>query len=257
MITSSLLALLAATGGATDTDSLAKPLHSVLSLADEEEQGWGGSFTLGTTLRTGNTENTSASATADSLWRGEENRLTISALWNYQEDSSTVTQRKVYGSAQFDHFYSKKTYSYANASGDHDNDAALTMRMAGGLGMGHQLRDDAQWTISGEAGLSYVDEEFDMTSSAPGSTNEFVAMRLAYNTAYLAGENWEFSHGGQVFPSLEDSDDVYARWDTRVKTNLTESMFAQLQWIWDYDNTPATGKGRNDSLFALTVGWGF
>ena len=56
---------------------------------------------------------------------------------------------------------------------------------------------------------------------------------------------------------VEDSDDVTARWDTRVKTNLTDTMFAQLQWVLTYDNTPVTGLDRQDHLLALTIGWTF
>jgi len=57
--------------------------------------------------------------------------------------------------------------------------------------------------------------------------------------------------------SLEDSEDVNTRSDTRLKTTLTDKMFAQLQWIWDYDATPATGKERNDNQITLGVGWSF
>ena len=256
MIASTILPLLAATLAPADAGSFAKPINPVSPLADEEK-GWSGSVTAGANIRTGNTENKSASLTAGATWRGEENRFTAEALWNYQEDNVSVIQRKVYGSAQLDHFYDDATYSYAKASGDHDNEAALKLRWTGGIGLGHQIRDDSDWNISAEGGLSYVDEEYEATSSGAGSTVEYFSARLAYNMAYLASDRWEFSHGGEVFPSLENSDDVYARWDTKVKTNLTDAMFAQLQSIWDYDNTPAEGKGRNDSLFALTVGWSF
>jgi hypothetical protein len=34
-------------------------------------------------------------------------------------------------------------------------------------------------------------------------------------------------------------------------------MFAQVQWVMDWDNTPASGAERVDSLFLLTVGWKF
>lgn len=263
MITSSLLPLLVAGALPADSSSFARPIHPVEPLAAEAELGWSGSVTLGATLSTGNTENRSASASADSLWRGEENRLTLGALWNYQSNNTDgVTQRKLYGSGQFDHFYNEKTYSYANASGDHDFNSTLDLRWTGGLGLGHQFRDDDQWSVSGEVGLSYIDEDFGETLGVKSADTDYLAARLAYNTAYLAGENWEFAHSGELFPGIDgknenDNTNFYSRLDTRLKTNLTETMFAQIQWIWEHNNSPADGKGRDDSLFALTVGWSF
>jgi putative salt-induced outer membrane protein YdiY len=257
MISSSLLTLLVATFAPADSGALAKPFSPVAPLPEAAEQGWGGSVTVGGTLRTGNTETKSASLSADAVWRGEDNRLTLGAFWNYQEDSIRVIQRKVYGKGQFDHFYNEKIYSYANASGDHDYNSELDLRWTGGVGLGHQFREDETWSVSGELGASYVDEQFKKTPTNLDPSSEYIAARAAYKTVYLGGENWEFSHDGEIFPSLEIGDDIYARWDTRLKTNLTETMFAQVQWIYDYDNTPAQGKGRNDSLFALTIGWSF
>ena len=45
--------------------------------------------------------------------------------------------------------------------------------------------------------------------------------------------------------------------DTRLRSKLSESMFAQLQWILNYDNTPSPGQERMDHRFVLTVGWSF
>jgi hypothetical protein len=39
--------------------------------------------------------------------------------------------------------------------------------------------------------------------------------------------------------------------------NLTEKMFAQLGWLFTWDNTPAAGAERTDNLVLLTIGWSF
>jgi hypothetical protein len=45
--------------------------------------------------------------------------------------------------------------------------------------------------------------------------------------------------------------------DTRLRASLTQRLFGQLQWIFNYDSTPAPGSGEDDSLFLLTLGWKF
>ena len=257
MISSALLPLLVATIGPSDSPPKVQPLDPAPTV-QEADKAWSGSVTAGAIITTGNSETKSATLSGEAVWKGDPDRFTVGALWNYQGDRTGVIQRKVYGSAQYDHFLNEKTYSYAKATGEHDFNAALDLRWTAGVGLGHQFREDEEWDVSGEAGVSYVDEEYGPTpANLLGSTNEYMAARVAGQIAYLGSDKWEFTHGGEIYPSLEDKDDVYARWDTKVKTQLTESMFAQLQWIWDYDNTPAAGKGRNDSLFALTVGWSF
>ena len=34
--------------------------------------------------------------------------------------------------------------------------------------------------------------------------------------------------------------------DTKLQTNLTKSMIAQVGWVWDFDNTPAPDRERSD-----------
>lgn len=261
MITSALLPFFAAALGPADAPLNAEAFSPAPAIQEADESGWNGSVTAGATLTTGNNETKSASLSAEANWQEDADRFSIGAFWNYQsDDTSGVVQRRVYALGQYDHFLNDKTYSFVNGSGEHNFASDLDMRYTVGVGLGHEFRNDDKWLINGEAGVSYIDEDFGPTAADPtgnAGDNEYIAARLAYDMAYLAGENWEFAHGGQIFPSLEDADDVYARWDTRVKANLTETMFAQIQWIWDYDNTPAPGADRNDSLFALTIGWTF
>ena len=50
---------------------------------------------------------------------------------------------------------------------------------------------------------------------------------------------------------------IYTKLDTRLKATLAGSLFTQLQWVMDWDNTPAKGNERVDNLYLLTVGWTF
>ncbi len=66
-----------------------------------------------------------------------------------------------------------------------------------------------------------------------------------------------FGQTAEVFPSLEDIEDISGKLDTRVRVSITDDMFAQLQWVMDYDNTPAEGAYRMDHRVILSLGWGF
>lgn len=220
--------------------------------AEEAEPAWSGSVAAGAIIRTGNNETRTANATADAIWRVDKNRVTLGALWSYQDDTTGVTQRKTYGSAKYDHFLSETAFAYGQASGNSDKDAQLNVRWTLGAGAGEQFVDNETWKFSAEAGLSGISEDFKTSGK-----NEYIAARLAYSAKYMHNSSWEFAQDAEAYPSLESGDDLYTRVDTRAKLTLTESMFAQFQWVLEYDSTPDTGKKEVDNLFAVSVGWSF
>lgn len=248
MFSTALLPLLLAS-----PQPLAEPLQPTPLIQDEEPvEGWTGSLAAGGMIRSGNNKTRTANASVDAGWRRDNNRVTLVGLWSYQDDNRVVTQRKLYGSAKYDRFLSENTFAYGQTLGDSDKEAGLDLRLTLGGGLGRQFVDDETWKFSAEGGLSGVSEDFQTSGK-----NEYLAARLAYSAAYNHSETWAFEQDAQAYPSLENADDIYARLDTRAKLTLTQNMFAQLQWVMDYDNTPDTGKERIDHLFALSVGWSF
>lgn len=218
------------------------------------ERRWSGSVALSASIATGNTEKTTAAASAQTEGRAEKDRWTGQFLWNYaDEDGIGVTQRRTYGQVKYDYFFNKKLYGFGVVSGENDYAAALDLRATIGAGAGYQFREDEEWKVSGEGGLSYVDEDFDGSAD----DEEFVAVRLAYKADATPNETWSFGQWGELFTSVEDTEDVLVRVDTHARVNLSAKMFAQFQWIYSWDNTPATGADRVDELYLLSLGWSF
>ena len=249
-----VVALVAPQDAAAEAAALAAPAAP----AAPEEPKWTGSVTLGATWSTGNTESTSASFDAGAERKSEDDRTTAKAYYNYseQEDPATgldsVTQRRAGASLKYDYFLSEKMYLLATTSAEYDRIADLDLRAQAGAGVGYQWRDDEIVKYGTEGGVSYVGEyhEFDSDESYP-------ALRLASNLGWNVREGVAFEQVTEVYPSLEDQDDFYGKADTRLKFNLTASMYAQIQWTVNYDNTPSTGKHHTDNLVVLGLGWSF
>lgn len=218
------------------------------------ESKWSGAISLGASKSTGNTERTTVSATGDAELRHAKDRTTVGLVWNYASEGDVgVTQRRVLGNAKYDYFIEPKTYLLAQTSGESDSNADLKLRATLGAGVGHQFREDEQWKLSGEGGLAYFDEDF----TGSESDADYIAARLAYKAEWKSDTKWTLAQTGEVFPSLESREDVYSKLDTRVRLALTDKMFAQFQWLFTWDNTPAQGADRADNLYLLTLGWSF
>jgi putative salt-induced outer membrane protein YdiY len=214
---------------------------------------WTGSVALGATYSDGNTDRKSASATADAEYRREVDRTKFGFLWNYAEEGGVLTSRKTQGRAQYDRFFTKKFYGLAQASAEADLQAALDLRTTVGAGVGYQFQDKPSWKVSGEVGISYVDSDFEGTVD----DSAYAAARAAYSWAWTPNTKYNLSQTGEIYPSLENAEDTNARVDTKGRLNLTGTMFAQVEWLFQWDNTPATGKVRDDNLVMLAVGWSF
>ena len=231
-------------------ETVAAPLQAA---AAPVEPKWTGAVALGATYSDGNTDRRTASATGDAEYRRERDRITLGVLWNYADESRVLSDRKTQARAKYDYFFTKKFYGLAQASGEADYAAAIDLRTTIGVGLGYQFAESETWKLNGEVGLSYVDADYFGTVD----DDSYTAARAAYSWDWKPNDKYNVSQMAEIFPSLEDGDDVNARVDTKGRMNLTAKMFAQIQWLYQWDNTPATGKVRNDNLVVFGLGWSF
>ncbi len=226
---------------------------------DEEliDKGWTGALGAGLMTSTGNTERTSANANADAVLRRKDDRFTLGAFWNYASEEndageSSITERRWGGRFKYDYFLTERSYALFNASGETDDRALLQLRATAGVGYGYQWYETETKTLSTELGVNWFHQDFEGESP-----NEYAAGRFAYDAMYKPGEPWTLLQTGELFHSLENSDDVTSKLDTRGRYNFSNSLFAQAQWVWDWNNQPADDKERSDHRFLLSVGYSF
>jgi len=253
-----LTALAAGLAPAPESAPAADELVSPLLQDEEAPMGeWTGSVNVGATWATGNTELTTLSAAADASYREADYRHTLKAWWNYAEQENQagedeLTQRRVGGSYKYDYFVSERFYYNGLFGIEADELANLDLRWYVGGGAGYVFVEEEDVELDGELGVVYFDEEFE-----DGETNDYIAARVAYRYFNQINEQTRFEQNLEAFPSLEDVEDFYGRLDTRLKLKVSDNLFAQLQHVFDYDNTPAAGAVRDDHRLILGLGWSF
>jgi putative salt-induced outer membrane protein YdiY len=143
-------------------------------------------------------------------------------------------------------------YLFGVAGVESDTLADIKLRYYVGPGAGYQWREDDKLKWGSEAGVTYFSTDYD---SSPDK--DYLAARLANNIAWKINDNTAFENYVELFPSLENADDLTAKSDTKIKVSMTKAMFAQLQWVYQFTNQPAAWKERVDNLVVLGVGWSF
>lgn len=246
----------AATTAVAPLSSLAPAL-----LQDEEEEVvdglWHGSVNVGLSKSEGNADVETYALTAKGVRRYDIHRYTLDALYYFQRQNGEISQRRALVSGKYDQFFSEKTYFWANALIETNSPALLDLRWTLGAGVGHQWRDDDEWRISTELGLAYFNEDF-----GDAGDQDYISARVAWDIWKRITDTVTFGHFAELFPSLEDANDLYGRGETYVEAQLTERMTARLSWIKVYDNTPATNAlgvqaDRLDNVYLLNIGWTF
>ncbi len=218
---------------------------------------WTASVSAGFSLLTGNTDRRAASVAADAQRRTDEDRLSASASWDYAEDKNEeawdLTQRRLGGDFQYDYFLSETSYLLATTRAESDTRADIELRYTIGGGHGLQWVDSDRWKFSTEIGVNFFHEAF--RSDAP--QNSYLAARMASNLTWNFNDRVKFLQGVEIYPSIEQADDLYTKLDSRMRISLGEAMFSQFQWVFDYDNTPSPGLDRQDHRFLIQIGWEF
>jgi putative salt-induced outer membrane protein YdiY len=235
--------------------------------AAEDKGNWKSSLNLGATYATGNTTLRTANLAADATRKSGRHETILKAAWNYAEQKDNTTlkwgldQRRTSGGAKHKYYLSgaERTYAFVAVDAENNLNQAIDLRLTATLGVGRQLIKEEDLKFSVELGAgSFVEQ----SRTVGVKDAEFITGRAGTDLAWDMSEDWQLLHALKFFFSLEDGDEMYGESDARLRASMSEGMFAQAQWILQWDNTPSRKANgtRNDSidhLFLLSIGWAF
>jgi putative salt-induced outer membrane protein YdiY len=233
-------------------------LANAVKLNPEPVQ-WKGTAVAGAAFDRGNTVRTSGTAALDAVRRAESDRITFGAGYTAEqtEDQDTgdtsTTKRQMFMGMQYDLFFTPKWYMYANARGEKDGVANLSLRLVTGAGLGYQFVETDELKFNIEAGPTWVSENYsDDTESL-----DYLAARVAWNLDWLFYPGVSFFHYGRAYPSLENRHDQLVETRTGFRYKLFGDFFGESKLLWTWDSSPAEDKKRQDLSVILGLGYGF
>jgi putative salt-induced outer membrane protein YdiY len=222
----------------------------------KKEPHWNGTVSAGATLTRGNTDTLSAAFLAEAKREAAHDRYTLKSFWNYSEQtvagSTSITQRNAGLNGQYDYFPGGKWYLLGKAGAETNDRANLHLRYYGGAGAGYQFVKNEKHALAGDGAIVYFKEEF-----SDDTEDDKVALNLGYDYDWKISPSAAFGHYVDAFPAIDDFSDVFVKVDNRLTMNLTKSMISTLQYVLDFDHTPATGTKQTDHRVIFTLGWSF
>ena len=206
---------------------------------------------VGASFTSGNTDTQDIYADGEFVARTDWNRYTIGGLYKRSEDNNVKTDDKKLGYMKYDHFFSKKWYGYANATGEQDDFKDLDLRITVGVGAGYQFIESERTNLSLEGGLSYVNENY---ITAPD--NSFVAGRWGLRfDHFILPKSLQYFLYHTGLQSLESSDDLILFTSTGFRVPFYKDLNLTAQMNWEYDKSPSPGREKSDYTYVLTLGY--
>ena len=201
----------------------------------------------------GNTEVNSLRLDGDVVIRQLDNRYTATAAVNRAEDRGTQTAQNWNAGVNYDRFLTARLFANANAIFTNDRFRDLDLRTALGVGVGYQVFDTAMARLTANAGLGWVNENFEA-----GVDDSYTAAReSAALDVVLVADRVTFFHNHDGYFGVAGEDNLFFRMRNGVRLGLFGGLVTTLQHDIDYDRSPAPGRRNTDRTFALTFGYRF
>ncbi len=213
---------------------------------------WKGALSLGWTRTQGNTHNETYSASANASKRREMDRTTLNFDLAQTTSDGTKTEDWWRAKGKYDYFFSHRCYGYGEVRYETDSIANLDQRIIAGLGAGYQWIETDAMNLGTEIGVASRTEKYQGTSS---STE--LSMQAGYNFDWQITDTVFFIHDLTYYPTVSDFADYYLTSTAELRANLTKTMFGSFKTIFNFDATPAAGKGKTDVKYILGVGLTF
>jgi putative salt-induced outer membrane protein YdiY len=220
---------------------------------------WTGNISAGLTKTTGNThiDNRSLSISAERRSENDRIGLNLDFAKGRQKDPITGVKTTIEdwwrGRAKYDYFVSKQLYVYGDGRYEKDAVADLDRRILVGGGCGYQWLETDLTKFRVELGIASLYEKFE---TAPEGNSE-LSIQAGYNFQRRLAKNLDFVNDLAYYPSTDSFSDYYLTTTAELRASLTPRMFSNLKVIFNYDQSPAPGRGSTDVKYIIGLGLGF
>jgi putative salt-induced outer membrane protein YdiY len=220
---------------------------------------WTGSITGSLSSTHGNSRTESVAGSFSTMRRSEKDRITAGADYvrTKQQDPDTgednVTENWWKTKAQYDYFFTKKLFGFVNGRYEKDAIAQLDRRVVVGGGGGYQWIEEPDLSFSTNFGLASLYEKFDNQTDS----NSEISLQAGYNLSMTLYKKVKFLHDLTYYPAIEQFSDYFLTTSAELRATMIKNLFASFRVIFDYDSTPAIGRGNTDVKYLLGIGLNF
>ena len=223
-------------------------------------RNWSGEATVGISLQSGNSRQTTVTSSAELARRTPATTLLLDYLGNYSEVDNVQNANNDRGNATYDIRLNRDWFVRPiQVECYHDPLANISYRLTGGVGAGYYIfdRTGLEWSLS--ASPSYQYTKFDTVEPGRAGTASTPAGVLSSNFKMDITERLTFIQTWQSTFTSEEAGQYTHHSVTTLEFEVKRHVNLDVSFIWDYLQNPqqkSDGVIPQKSDTYLTVGLG-
>jgi putative salt-induced outer membrane protein YdiY len=201
----------------------------------------------------GNTQVNNVRLSGDLVATGAVDRYSFAGIVTHANDRGVETARNWSATGKYDRFLTARLFANANTNLTNDRFRDIDLRTALGAGMGYQILQTTRTTLTADAGLAWVNENFRTIAD----DNYAAAHESAGLQVQLVPDRAQFFHLHDGYFGVSGDDKMFIRTQNGVRIGLAAGFVTTIEEDVDYDRRPSPGRRQTDRTFSLTLGYRF
>jgi Protein of unknown function, DUF481 len=221
---------------------------------------WSGKATVGLTLQSGNSHQTTITTSAELARRTPNTRLLLDYLGSYNEINGVQNVNNDRGNLTWDVWLNRDWFVRPiQFEIYHDSVANISYRLTGSIGAGYQIfdREGLKWSVA--AGPAYLYTRFDTVESGAPDRASTPAGVLQTSLEYDLTRRLTFFQTVQATFTKRDAGQYTHHAVSTLEFEIKRHLNLDVSFIWDYLENPqprSDGAIPEQSDYYLTVGLG-
>lgn len=224
---------------------------------DKPDGQWHGSFSLGASFASGNSDLINAGANFEAARATARDKLSFYANGAYGESKTggvkTRSAELLRGGGRYEWNLSPHAVAFGSADLERDGLLDLDLRLLLGGGLGYYLVKDKTTTFQLFGGVAWTDEKY----SRPGLDRDYASLVLGEESSHAITETTSFRQKLVAYPDLDKTGELRATFDAMLASKLGGAWTLNLTLGSRYNSLPPPGLKKTDTVFLVGVGTKF
>lgn len=212
---------------------------------------WTGKFGVAFVRERGNTDSDELDLSAESVWRSTEDRYTLKWVSEQDKDNNEKTKDTWQAMGKYDYFLTDPNYVGLLALAESDKFEDLNLRYLIGPYYGRQFYDQPIFSLSGELGISYVNEDFDKAEDQDYPASNW---NINASSNILGGDSSLYFDQFGVW-NLDETSDVIVNTTFGLEFPLLWNISAAAEMLLEYDSGAVEDVDELDQTYKFRVNY--
>ncbi|ALE16046.1 putative salt-induced outer membrane protein [Altererythrobacter epoxidivorans] len=222
-------------------------------------ENWHGKGELGAFRSTGNSSNTGLAAGLELKRVGIDWRHKLTGRVDYQRSNGTTTREQFFVGYEPNYRISERFFAYALAQYERDEFQGFSGRYAVSGGIGYQIIERPDVTLSAKAGPAYR-----VTDYVDGTSESSLAGLLGVDFDWSITDRLKLTHDtnavaetGGAATVIVDANNTSIDLVTGLNAKISDKLSTRFSYAVEHDTNPPAGSVKTDTLSRVTVIYDF